>query len=104
MSNLTTIEVPEIGDFNEVEIIEILVNEGEHVELDQSLLTVESDKASMEIPAPMAGEITSVLVKVGDKISKGSAIVVLLPVEASAEAPPSPSEACLLYTSDAADE
>jgi len=81
LSNLTTIEVPDIGDFNDVEIIEILVNEGEQVELDQSLLTVESDKSSMEIPAPMAGEITSLLVKVGDKISKGSAIAMMLPAE-----------------------
>lgn len=90
MSNLTTIEVPEIGDFNDVEIIEILVNKGDRVELDQSLLTVESDKASMEIPAPMAGEVTSVLVKVGDKISKGSAIVMMLPDEAdvSQDSPP----------------
>jgi len=90
LSNLTTIEVPEIGDFNDVEIIEILVNKGDRVELDQSLLTVESDKASMEIPAPMAGEVTSVLVKVGDKISKGSAIVMMLPDEAdvSQDSPP----------------
>lgn len=86
MSNLTTIEVPEIGDFKDVEIIEILVNQGDKVELDQSLLTVESDKASMEIPAPMAGEITSVLVKVGDRISKGSAIAMLLPEESDVAA------------------
>ena len=86
MSNLTTIEVPEIGDFKDVEIIEILVNEGDKVELDQSLITVESDKASMEIPAPMAGEITSVLVKVGDRISKGSAIAMLLPDESGGTA------------------
>jgi dihydrolipoamide dehydrogenase len=86
LSNLTTIEVPEIGDFKDVEIIEILVNEGDKVELDQSLITVESDKASMEIPAPMAGEITSVLVKVGDRISKGSAIAMLLPDESGGTA------------------
>jgi len=84
LSNLTTIEVPEIGDFKEVEIIEILVNTGDIVKLDQSLLTVESDKASMEIPAPMAGEITSVLVNIGDKISKGSAIAMILPQESNA--------------------
>ena len=84
MSNLTTIEVPDIGDFKEVEIIEILVNEGDTVELDQSLLTVESDKASMEIPAPMAGEITSILVKVGDKISMGSSIVMMETSESTA--------------------
>lgn len=86
MSNLTTIEVPDIGEFKEVEIIEILVNTGDHVGNDQSLLTVESDKASMEIPAPAAGEITSVLVKVGDRISKGTPIVMMM-----AEDPASPS-------------
>ena len=91
MSNLTTIEVPDIGDFKEVEIIEILVNEGDTVELDQSLLTVESDKASMEIPAPMAGEITSILVKVGDKISMGSSIVMMETSESTA-APASTTE------------
>ena len=91
MSNLTTIEVPDIGDFKEVEIIEILVNEGDTVELDQSLLTVESDKASMEIPAPMAGEITSILVKVGDKISMGSSIVMMETSESTA-APASAAE------------
>ena len=91
MSNLTTIEVPDIGDFKEVEIIEILVNEGDTVELDQSLLTVESDKASMEIPAPMAGEITSILVKVGDKISMGSSIVMMETSDSTA-APASTTE------------
>ena len=91
MSNLTTIEVPDIGDFKEVEIIEILVNEGDTVELDQSLLTVESDKASMEIPAPMADEITSILVKVGDKISMGSSIVMMETSESTA-APASAAE------------
>lgn len=84
MSNLTTVEVPDIGEFNEVEIIEILVNTGDNVAYDQSLLTVESDKASMEIPAPAAGEITSVLVKIGDRISKGTPIVTMMAEEAAA--------------------
>ena len=78
MSNLTTVEVPDIGEFKEVEIIEILVSTGDRVSNDQSLLTVESDKASMEIPAPGAGEITSVLVKVGDRISQGTPIVMMM--------------------------
>ncbi len=90
MSNLTTIEVPDIGDFKEVEIIEILVSVGDHVSNDQSLLTVESDKSSMEIPAPGPGEITSVLVKVGDRISKGTAIVMMMSEEAAEAIPASP--------------
>lgn len=77
MSDLQTIEVPDIGDVEEVEVIEVLVAEGDTIALEQSLVTVESDKASMEIPAPIAGTITSVLVKTGDKVSMGSGILVV---------------------------
>lgn len=66
--------VPDIGDFDTVEIIEVLVKEGDKVSKEQSLITVESDKASMEIPASGDGVVTKLLVKVGDKVSKGSAI------------------------------
>ena len=90
MADLRTIEVPDIGDFSDVEIIELLVAEGDKVEVDQSLLTVESDKASMDIPAPFAGTITSLQIKVGDKISAGSVIGVLETSESSS-APPAPS-------------
>ena len=81
MSNLTAIEVPDIGDFDSVEVIEILVKIGDTVKAEQSLITVESDKASMEIPTSVAGVIKSIAVKVGDKIKKGS---VMLQLEASA--------------------
>ena len=81
MSNLTAIEVPDIGDFDSVEVIEILVKIGDTVKAEQSLITVESDKASMEIPTAVAGVIKSIAVKVGDKIKKGS---VMLQLEASA--------------------
>ena len=81
MSNLTAIEVPDIGDFDSVEVIEILVKVGDTVKAEQSLITVESDKASMEIPTAVAGVIKSIAVKVGDKIKKGS---VMLQLEASA--------------------
>ncbi len=90
MTNLTTIEVPDIGDFKDVEIIEILVAVGDTVSYDQSLITVESDKASMEIPSPVAGEITSVLVKVGDRISTGSAVVIIDAADAETPASPTP--------------
>ena len=66
--------VPDIGDFKEVEIIELLVKPGDTVGLEQSLITVESDKASMEIPSPLAGVIESLTVKLGDKVSKGSVL------------------------------
>ncbi|MDM9560211.1 dihydrolipoyl dehydrogenase [Bordetella petrii] len=79
MSKLVEIKVPDIGDFKEVEVIEVLVNEGDTIKAEQSLITVESDKASMEIPASAGGVVKSVKVKVGDKVSEGK---VILEVEA----------------------
>ncbi|MFK8079689.1 MAG: dihydrolipoyl dehydrogenase [Granulosicoccus sp.] len=77
MSELQTIKIPDIGDVDDVEIIEVLVAVGDTVDVEMSLVTVESDKASMEIPSPTAGVITSLLVKTGDRVSEGSDIVVL---------------------------
>jgi len=77
MSELQTIKVPDMGDFEDVEIIEVLVSVGDTVAVETSLITVESDKASMEIPAPAAGTITAMLVKQGDRISAGSDVLVL---------------------------
>ncbi len=71
------IVVPDIGDFDEVAVIELLARPGDDVEAEQSLITVESDKASMEIPSPQAGRLERLLVKVGDKVSKGTPIAVL---------------------------
>lgn len=71
------ITVPDIGDFDSVEIIEVLVAEGDSVQVEDSLITVESDKASMEIPSPESGVIKSLKMKVGDKISQGDAILEL---------------------------
>ena len=73
----TEVKVPDIGDFEEVEVIEVLVKPGDRIELEQSLVTVESDKASMEIPSSVAGTITELRVKVGDKVSEGSLLVVV---------------------------
>ncbi len=64
-------KVPDIGDFKEVEVIEVLVKAGDTVKPEQSLITVESDKASMEIPASAAGVVKEMRVKVGDKVSEG---------------------------------
>ena len=88
------VKVPNIGDFKEVEVIEVMVKAGDTIKVDQSLVTVESDKASMEIPSTHAGVIKEVKVKVGDKIGEGS---LLLTVEESAGAPaaaaPAPAQA-----------
>ena len=84
--SLIDIKVPNIGDFAEVGVIELLVNAGDTVSVDQSLITVESDKASMEIPSSHAGVVKEIKVKVGDKVAEGS-IVLSLEVAADAGAP-----------------
>jgi len=75
MSNMTAITVPDIGDFDSVEVIEVLVKVGDTIKAEQSLITVESDKASMEIPASQGGVVKTVDVKVGDKVKQGSVVV-----------------------------
>lgn len=82
MERTVKIEVPDIGDFKEVEIVDVLVAAGDVVAAEQALITVESDKATLEIPSPAAGRIASVLLKVGDKVSKGAAIATLVPADA----------------------
>ncbi len=82
---LKDILVPDIGDFDTVEVIEILVSVGDQIAAEDSLITVESDKASMEIPADKAGVITEIKLSLGDMISEGSAIVVVEAIEVSAE-------------------
>ncbi len=72
-----TVPVPDIGDFKEVEVIEVLVKPGDAVNKEQSLITLESDKATMEIPSPATGVVKEIKIKVGDKVSKGSPILVL---------------------------
>lgn len=77
MSKTIEINVPDIGDFDEVEVIEVLVAEGDTVKPEDSLITVESDKASMEIPSPAGGKIKELKIKVGDKVKQGSLIAKL---------------------------
>ena len=77
MSELETIKIPGIGDVDDVEVIEVLVSVGDTVAAETSMITVESDKASMEIPSPVAGVVTAVLVKTGDRVSEGSDILVI---------------------------
>ena len=69
--SLVEIKVPDIGDFKEVEVIELMVKPGDTIKVDQSLITVESDKASMEIPSSHAGVVKEFKVKVGDKVLFG---------------------------------
>lgn len=88
------IKVPDIGDFAEVGVIELLVQPGDTVTVDQSLITVESDKASMEIPSSHAGVVKELKVKLGDKVAEGSVILTLEAAgEAAAAAPAAPAAA-----------
>jgi pyruvate dehydrogenase E2 component (dihydrolipoamide acetyltransferase) len=87
MSSLTEVKVPDIGDFKEVDVIEILVKPGDSVAKEASLITVESDKATMEIPSPAAGVVKEVRVKLGDKVAEGSMILLLEASEGEAPAP-----------------
>ena len=86
MSQTMDVVVPDIGDFKEVEVIEVLVKPGDTISKEQSLITVESDKASMEIPSSAAGVVKELVVKLGDKVSQGS-LVLRLEAGASASAP-----------------
>jgi pyruvate dehydrogenase E2 component (dihydrolipoamide acetyltransferase) len=86
MATTTEIAVPDIGDFKDVAVIEILVKPGDAILAEQSLITVESDKATMEIPSPVAGVVKELRVKTGDKVSRGSPIL-LLDADGSSAAP-----------------
>ena len=77
MSAIKNIELPDIGDFDEVEVIEILVNIGDTIAADDSIITLESDKASMEIPTPQAGVVANINVSIGDKIKQGDVVIEL---------------------------
>jgi dihydrolipoamide dehydrogenase len=79
MAENVTITVPDIGDFNDVEVIEVLVAPGDTIAAEDSLITLESDKASMEIPAPQGGVVRELMVKVGDRIKQGAPILSLEP-------------------------
>ncbi|WP_367849696.1 dihydrolipoyllysine-residue acetyltransferase [Rhodoferax sp. WC2427] len=87
---LIEIHVPDIGDFDEVTVIELMVKPGDTVKADQSLITVESDKASMEIPSSSAGVVKEIKVALGDKVKQGSLVVML---EVAGDAAPAPAEA-----------
>ena len=77
MSNLIELKVPDIGGHNNVDVIEVFIQPGQTVAIDDSLITLETDKATMEVPATAAGRVVEVKVKVGDKASEGDLIVVV---------------------------
>ncbi|MBI5912237.1 MAG: dihydrolipoyllysine-residue acetyltransferase [Betaproteobacteria bacterium] len=93
MSSITEVKLPDIGDFKEVEVIEILVKPGDAVAKEDSLITLESDKATMEIPSPAAGVVTELRVKLGDKVAEGSIILLLEASESEAPAAQPPKSA-----------
>jgi pyruvate dehydrogenase E2 component (dihydrolipoamide acetyltransferase) len=95
-----TVEVPDIGDFSDVPVIEVHVSPGEAVAVDDPLITLESDKATMDVPAPVAGRVVEVLVELGDKVSQGTPIVRLEPTEAETDSP-APVESALPSASPA---
>src|SRR5258707_5385292 len=86
MGTLREIVVPDIGDFKNVDVIEVLVKPGDAIQPEQSLITVESDKATMEIPSPTGGTVKELRVKVGDKVSTGTPLLML----DAAESTPAP--------------
>ncbi len=87
------ISVPDIGDASDVDVIEVLVAAGDVIEADQGLITLETDKATMEVPAPFAGKLVSVTVKVGDKVSQGSVIATIETQSSAPATAPAPAAA-----------
>ncbi len=86
MTANTDIRVPDIGDFDAVDVIEVHVAAGDTVAIDDPLITLETDKASMDVPATVAGQVASVAVSVGDKVSEGTVIVSVAPSAVAAPA------------------
>ncbi len=88
MTQIIEIKVPDIGDFNDIPVIELLVKPGDTVEKETPLITLETDKATMEIPAPQAGVVKEIKVKVGDRISEGSLVLILEVADAETSSTP----------------
>ena len=88
MANSITVEIPDIGNFDSVDIIEILVNAGDTINKEDPIITVESDKASMDIPSPADGIVAKILIKVGDTVKQGSPIIEVSSTEEKVDQPP----------------
>ena len=83
MSDSQDILVPDIGDFDSVDVIEVLVSPGDTVDVESPLITLESDKATMDVPSPVAGTVTEVRIAVGDQVSQGSLVAVVTGAEST---------------------
>ncbi len=101
MAQMIEVKVPDIGDFKDIDVIEVLVKPGDRVAKEASLITLESDKATMEIPSSDAGVVKELRVKVGDKVSQGS-VIALLEAESAVAAPPAPRPAAPAASAPAA--
>src|SRR5687768_16812315 len=88
MNQTVEVKVPDIGDFKDVPIIEVFVKPGDSIKAEDPLITLESDKATMDVPAPAAGKVKELKVKVGDKVSEGSVILILDATGAAPSEPP----------------
>jgi len=97
MSKIVNVEVPDIGDFTDVDIIEVMVTAGDHIAAEDPLITLESDKATIEIPSPQAGIVNEVLVKVNDRVSQGDVIL-------SMEIPAVTQDAATAATNESAEQ
>ena len=83
MADIVEVRVPDIGDFKDVPVIEIPVKLGDEVKAEDSLVTLESEKATMDVPSPVAGTVTEIRVKIGDRVSTGSLVVLIDRLEAT---------------------
>ena len=92
MTQLIEIKIPDVGDFKDIPVIELLVQPGDTVDKETPLITLETDKATMEIPSPDAGVVKEIKVKIGDKVSEGSLILTLETAPESATPQPSPEK------------
>src|SRR5580765_4999728 len=87
------VKVPDIGDFSDVPVIEVFVKAGDVIKAEDSLVTLESDKATMDVPSPSGGTVKEVKVKVGDKLREGSVVLTLETADTAAAAKPAPAPA-----------
>ncbi len=87
------VTVPDIGDFEDVEVVEVLVSVGDHVEIEASLISIESDKATLEVPSPVAGRVSDLHVSLGDRVSEGSPVATIETGDAAGEQAPRPAAA-----------
>src|SRR6187399_496745 len=91
MANVIEVTVPDIGDYKDIPVIEVFVKAGDTVKAEDALMTLESDKATMDVPSPASGVVKEIVIKPGDKVSKGSLVLRLEANDAAAPATPAKS-------------